>query len=155
VRHLLPWLAFWLALFWLWMLLAGEWNRQEWIAAASAATVAATVAEIARTRAGVHLRVPLRWVAQAWSVPVMVVVDFGIVMWALAVSLLRREVVRGAFRAHEFPAGGTDPQSAAVRAWVGLVATYSPNAYVVDLEPECGVSLVHDLVPYRPSEKPA
>jgi len=85
----------------------------------------------------------------------MVFVDFGIVVWALVASLLRRQVVRGAFRSHDFPAGSDDPGSAAVRAWAGLLATYSPNAYVVDLEPERGLSLVHDLVPYRASEKPA
>ncbi len=155
MRHVFAWLAAWAALFWLWLLLAGEWNRQEWIAAACAATVAATLGEIARTRAGVHPRVPWRWVAAAWTVPAMIFVDFGIVVWALVASLLRREVVRGAFRAHDFPAGGDDPESAAVRAWVGLVATYGANAYVVDLEPERGLSLVHDLVPYRASEKPA
>jgi multisubunit Na+/H+ antiporter MnhE subunit len=155
VRHVLAWLAAWVALFWLWLLLAGEWNRQEWIAAASAAAVAATVGEVARTRTGVHPRVPWGRLAEVRTVPLMVVVDFGIVVWALAVSLLRREIVRGAFRSHDFPAGGDDPHSAAVRTWVGLLATYSPNAYVVDLEPERGLSLVHDLVPYRPSEHPA
>ncbi|MEN3341080.1 MAG: hypothetical protein V7644_484, partial [Actinomycetota bacterium] len=69
MRHLIPWLATWLTLFWLWLLLAGEWNRQEWIAAASAAAVAATIGEVARTRAGVGVRVPARWLARAWTVP--------------------------------------------------------------------------------------
>ena len=155
MRHVVPWLATWLALFWLWMLLVGEWNRQEWIAAAGTASVAATIGEIARTRAGVHPRVPLRWIARSWTTPAMVVVDFGIVMWALLVSAVRREVVRGVFRSHDFPAGGADPESATVRAWVGVVATLSPNAYVVDLEPERGLALLHDLVPHRASEKPA
>jgi hypothetical protein len=155
VRHLLPWLATWVALFWLWLLLAGEWNRQEWIAAASAATVAATVGEIARTRAGVNARVPLRWIGKAWTVPVMVFVDFGILVWALCVSLVRREVVRGTFRSHEFPAGGDDPTSVGVRAWAALAAMYSPNAYVVEIEPERGLALLHDLVPFRKSEEPA
>ena len=87
--------------------------------------------------------------------PLIVVVDFGIVVWALVASLARREVVRGAFRAHDFPAGGDDPESAAVRAWVSVAATFSPNAYVVDLDPDHDLSLVHDLVPFRASEKPA
>jgi hypothetical protein len=155
VRHVLPWLATWLALFWLWLLMAGEWNRQEWIAAASAATVAATIGEIARTRAGVRVRIPLRWVARAWSVPHMVVVDFGILVWALLASLARREVVRGSFRSHEFAVRGDDAVSTGVRAWAGLVANYSPNAYVVDLDAERGLALFHDLVPFRKSEEPA
>lgn len=149
------WLAFWVALFWLWLLLVGEWNRTEWIAAACAATVAATFGEIARTRAGVQARVPLVWVAKAWNVPLMVFVDFGIVVWALVRSVARREVVRGTFRSHEFPAGGDDPASQGVRAWAAVTATFSPNAYVVEIEQERQLVLLHDLVPFRESEKPA
>jgi multisubunit Na+/H+ antiporter MnhE subunit len=155
VKHVVPWLVTWLALFWLWMLLVGEWNHQEWIAAASAATIAATTGEVARRRAAVHARVPLQWIARAWSVPHMIVVDFAIVMWALAVSAVRRDVVRGAFRAHDFPAGGDDAVSQGIRTWVAVAATYSPNAYVVELDPERQLALVHDLVPHRPSESPA
>lgn len=144
VRHARAWIAFWLALFWLWMLLVGEWNHIEWIAGASAATVAATVAEIARSRVGAGVRVPPGWVAKAWTVPAMIVVDFGIVMWAL----VRRR--RGGFRERPSPATGT----AGIRAWANLTANYSPNSFVVDLDPETGTVLVHDLVPFRKSEEP-
>jgi hypothetical protein len=155
VRHLLPWLATWLALFSLWLLFAGEWNRQQWIAAAITATIAATVGEIARTRAGVSARVPLRWLVKGWTVPVTVVVDYGILVWALLASLVRREVVRGVFRSHPFPAGGDDPTSAGVRAWASLASMYSPNAYVVEIDQQRGLVLLHDLIPFRKSEEPA
>jgi hypothetical protein len=139
VKHVLGWLEAWLALFWLWLLLAGDWNRIEIIAAACGATVAATIAEVARTRADVAPRIPPRWVARAWTVPHQIVVDFGIVTWALARSLVRRSVVRGEYRAHAFPAR----EGTGVRAWAAWAAQFSPNAY-----------LVHDLVPHRPSEEP-
>jgi multisubunit Na+/H+ antiporter MnhE subunit len=139
VRHVLFWLAGWLALFWLWLLLAGDWNRTEWIAAAAAATIASFFGR--------------RWAAcrvtKAWSVPVMVIADFGILMWALVRSALRREVVRGEFVRRPF-----DADDAGVRAWVGLAATYSPNAYVVGFDAEREVALVHDLVRNRSSESP-
>jgi multisubunit Na+/H+ antiporter MnhE subunit len=144
VGHVRAWLAFWLALFWLWMLLVGEWNHIEWIAGASAATVAATIAEIARSRVDAGVRVPLEWVAKAWTVPAMIVVDFGLVMWAL----VRRR--RGAF--HERPSPAT--RTAGIRAWANLTANYSPNSFVVDLDPESGTVLVHVLVPFRKSEEP-
>jgi hypothetical protein len=155
MRRGVAWLAWWIGLFWLWMLLVGEWNRIEWIAAACAATVAATVAEAARTAVGTRLRVPLRWVARSWSALPMVFVDFGILTAALVRSVAMRKVVRGRFRAREFPAGGDDPESAGVRAWVTIAATYSPNAYVVDIEAERGLVLLHDLVPFDRSESPA
>lgn len=155
VRRLVGWVSFWLATFWLWLLLVGEWNRIELIAAAAAATIAATIGELARARAEVRVRVPLAWVASAKTVPLTIFVDFAIIVWALARSAARREVVRGAFRTRELPIGGDDPAAAGIRAWVAVMATYSPNAYVVDLDAERARSFVHDLVPRRSSEKPA
>jgi hypothetical protein len=151
VKHVLAWAATWLALFWLWLLLAGDWNRIEIIAAACGAAVAATIAEIARSRAGVSPCVPLVWVGRAWSVPHQIVVDFGIITAALARSLVRRSVVRGEFRAHPFPAR----EGQGVRAWAVWAAQFSPNAYVIEVDADRELVLVHDLVPNRASEKPA
>jgi hypothetical protein len=123
----------WVALWWLWMLLVGEWNRDEWVAAAIAATVAATLGEMARARAGVALRLPA--LRLLWSVPHTVVADFGLLMWALG----RRK--EGVFRSR--PAANT---------WTAYVANISPNAYVVEMDDE--QVLLHDLVPWRPSEEP-
>jgi hypothetical protein len=153
VKHVLFWLGWWVALFWLWLLLVGQWNRQELVAAAVAATVAASVAELARSRTSFEARLPLRALGDVPQLLAMVVVDFGIVVWALLASVARREVVRGSFRSRELDrkrdAGGAGP-----RAWVALAASYSPNAYVVAVEPAATV-LVHDLVPHRRSESPA
>lgn len=154
-RYAAAWLLWWTACFWLWFLLVGEWNRIEIVAAACAATVAATIGEVARRRSGMRARVPLRWLRRGASVPLLVVVDFGVIIWALVVSVARREVVRGVFHSHSFPAGGDDPASVGTRAWVELAATYSPNAYVVEIEPERQLVLLHDLVPWRQSESPA
>jgi hypothetical protein len=146
VKHVVAWLAMWVALWWLWLLLAGEWNRDAWIAAAAAATVAATLAELGRTRAGVRVRIPLRRLPAVLSVPHIVLVDFALVMWALA---HRRE---GVFHAVDPPARGRDPRSLGMRVWAGFVANLSPNAYVVHLDSERAV--LHDLVPFRKSEEP-
>lgn len=153
MRHAAAWVVMWIACFWLWLLLAGDWNRIEWIAAASGATVAATVGEIVRSRADVWPRVPLRLLAQSRSVPAMIVADFGLLVWVLLLSLFRRKVVRGAFRSHELPAG--DAGSPGFRAAASIAATYSPNAYVLSVEEERNLVLLHDLVVWRQSEKPA
>jgi hypothetical protein len=154
-RHALGWLSAWLALFWLWMLLVGEWNRYEWIAAACAAAVAATIGEAARSRADVHPRVPLRLVAESWSIVHQTFVDFAILMWALVRSAARRKVVRGEFRVHALAAGGDDPRSVGRRAWIMWAANITPNAIAIDLDKKRDLSLLHDLVPNRNSEKPA
>ena len=140
----------WAVLWWLWMLLVGEWNRYEWIAATAAATVAATVGEVARTRAHVRAGVPFTWLKRGWMAFPVVFSDFAIVMWALVRSALRREIVRGEFRTKEFGSS-----TAGIRVWRNLLANYSPNAYVVDIDTERDVVLLHDLIPCRKSEEPA
>jgi hypothetical protein len=144
MKHVAFWLGWWVALFWLWLLISGDWNRIEIIAAACAATIAASIAEAARSRAGVEAGVPLRWVARAWAVPHQVVADFGILTWAL----FRRRT--GVFRSHPFPAAG---EGQGARAWAVWTANFSPNAYVIDVDGDR--VLFHDLVPNRASEEPA
>jgi hypothetical protein len=155
VKHVVAWVAWWLALFWLWLLLAGEWNRQEWVAAAIAASIAASLAEVARVRMGFHARVPLRGLAAVPQALAMVVVDFGIVAWALLASVARRRVVRGELVGRELEGGVAAARDVGLRAWTVLLASYSPNAYVLDLDPATATVLLHDLVPHRASERPA
>ncbi|HEY6055969.1 MAG TPA: hypothetical protein VIU86_18715 [Gaiellaceae bacterium] len=154
LRPIAAWLAWWVALFWLFLLLAGDWNRIEWIGAACVGVVGATLAERLRRAAGVRPRVPLRLLRSVPTIPAIVLADFGILVWALATSIARRRVVRGSFRARSFDPGEGD-DGVARRACTVLLAGYSPNAYVVDIDPEYGEVLVHDLVPWRRSEEPA
>src|SRR5204863_363571 len=86
----------------------------------------------------------------------VVFADFGIVMWALVRSLVQRRVVRGAFITRNFDAGAkTTPRGKAHRAWTVLLAGFSPNAYVIDIDPDRDTVLLHDLVTWRRSEEPA
>lgn len=150
------WCGWWLGCFWLWMLLVGEWNRVEWVAAACAAAVAATIAERGRRAARVEHRLPLERLRASASVPLFVFVDFGVVVYALLRSVATRRVVRGCYLGRPFDAGPkTTAAGAAHRAWTTVLAGYGPNAYVVDVDPERDLVLVHDLVPWRRSEEPA
>jgi multisubunit Na+/H+ antiporter MnhE subunit len=150
------WLAWWVGCFWLWMLLVGHFDWVDAVAGAAVAVVAATLAECARRAARVHPRVALEVLRGSVAVPVIILADFAVVTYALAASLARRRVVRGRYVARDFRAGPrTTPEGAAHRAWTVLVAGYSPNAYVVDIDPDENVVLVHDLVPWRRSEEPA
>jgi multisubunit Na+/H+ antiporter MnhE subunit len=145
VEHVLAWAAWWFGLFWLWLLLVGEWNREQIVAAAIAAALAGGVAEFARARTGFAVRLPLRVLADVPQALGMVVVDFGILAWALLASVARGRIVRGELVTRALP-----PE----RVWTILVATLSPNAFVVDVDADERVVLLHDLVPNRSSEKP-
>jgi hypothetical protein len=138
------------------MLFVGDWNHIEWIGGACVATVASTVAELARRVAGVSLQPAFARLKDAPKAWLVVFADFGIVMYALLRSLARREVVRGRYLVRPTDAGEkTTPRGAAHRAWTVLIAGYSPNAYVVDIDPGDDTVLLHDLIPWRKSEEPA
>jgi hypothetical protein len=143
VKHAAAFLLFSLTLWWLWQLLAGEWSRYEWIAGAAGAAIAAVLAEVAVTRTDGRAPLPLAVIKGTPSALGMVVVDFAIVMWALAT---RR---RGVTRKTEFP----HPDTEAFRAWAAIAGDWSPNAYVVDIAD--GVSTTHHLVPRDSSQRPA
>jgi hypothetical protein len=144
-RHVGRWLLWWLALFWLWLLLVGEWNGTEVMAAASAGLLGATIVAVATAHARIGGRPRLRDLAASWTVPAMVLVDFWILVAVLVESAVRRRVVRGRFLARR----GTPN---AFRTYTSML---SPNAYVVDVDREERLVLVHDLVPFRKSEEPA
>jgi hypothetical protein len=155
VKHVLPWLGWWVALFWLWLLLVGVWNREQVVAAAIAATIAAFGAEFARTRTGLSAPLPLRLLGDVPQALGMVVVDFGILTWALLTGIARRRIVRGKLVSRERSGRSWVTEGPGPRAWTALVASFSPNAYVIDVDTEERRVLLHDLVPYRRSESPA
>lgn len=142
MAHLRAWLCFFVVFWWLWMLLVGEWNHIEWIAASGAAAIAATFGELARARARVDRGVSLRRIAELASVALVIFADFGLLVAALA----RRR--RGTFQTRDSHHAETPGD----RAWTSVVATYSPNAYVIELTADR--VLLHRLIPWRRSEEP-
>jgi hypothetical protein len=145
----------WCALWGLWFAFQGEWNRIEWVAAACAATVASVLAALVASRGLLDARVPLTWIGRAWKVPLQVVIDFGIITLALGRAGLRRDRVGGRFVARPFADGADSSAGRGVRGFASVAATYSPNAYVVDIDTERDLVLLHDLVVHPPSEEPA
>ena len=151
---MLTYVAWWIALFWLWLAYQGEWNRIEWAAAAGAATLGAALATALAARGLLRFRIPLRALSAAKRVPFQIVIDFGIVTVALVRRLMGRRVA-GRFVVRSFASAGSGALAAGDRGWRAVAATYSPNAYVVDVDPGRHVVLLHDLVEHRASEEPA
>jgi hypothetical protein len=57
---------------------------------------------------------------------------------------------RGTFRTTGFKLPNDVPH----RSWAMVVADYSPNAYVVDIDADTGTVLTHHLVPRQVSQDP-
>jgi len=80
-----------------------------------------------------------------------VVVDCRIVMGAVWRRLARREPVRGAFTAFPFSCGGDDAEAAARRALYVMAISLTPNTFVIGIDRENDVMLVHQLVSTNPA----
>ena len=156
LRRTAAWCLWVAVLFWWWMLLVGEWDHEEWIAAAAAAAISATVVEGCRAAAELEFGFPLERLAKAPAAILRVLVDLAVLFGALGRALVGRPV-RGRFvhREASFDAGGLDAGGIGRRALSILVASYSPNAYVIDVERRRNRVLLHDLETNRKSEEPA
>jgi hypothetical protein len=135
------WLSWLAGLFGLWLLLVGTVQEVELVAGLCAAALGATVAEVIRSQGLLRYRVQWRWLRLLWKPLARVVPDFFLVLSAL----VRRS--DGRFQTLEFPAGGERAVDAGRRAFAIVGTSLAPNRLVVDIDPDTGEALVHDLVP--------
>lgn len=146
----------WFVLVWLFILVAGEWTAPTWVAAGALGLIAASVTIPLAHRGLYKLRFRARWLVELASVPTQIVIDFWIITASLVRSIIARKHSVGCFVARrDVPIGAESALGTTRRAFVTVVATWSPNSYVVDLDPKAKTSLVHDLVAHRASERPA
>jgi hypothetical protein len=140
----------------LFMLWVGQWTAINCVAAVILGVVGAGLT-LPMAKAGLFdFKFSLRWARFLISVPKQIFVDFWLLTAQLVLAVLRRRRRVGTFVARaDYPAGGADAKGTAWRAFVTVVATWSPNSYVVEIDPETGNRLAHDLVPNRASESPA
>lgn len=141
MRRVGHWVASLGGLFVLWLSLVGTTSDVELIAGLCAAAIGATATEIVRAQGLLRFRVESRWLGRAPRSLARVVPDFFLVL-----SMLARPR-RGGFRTLEFPAGGERAVDHGRRAWAELVGSFAPGRLVVDIDPETGEALVHDLRP--------
>jgi hypothetical protein len=146
------WALRWLLLTALWLALADSRAQPEWIAAAVTGAIGATFAGAIvhpgnpRTvRALISLvrtmgaRIVLRPIGR-------LPIDCALLTAALWRHVLRRERIAGRFRAarHSPPVGA---RTAAARSVAEIWGSVMPNRYVVGIDDEEDVTLVHELIP--------
>ncbi|HEX3325975.1 MAG TPA: Na+/H+ antiporter subunit E [Actinomycetota bacterium] len=139
------WVGWWLALLGLWLLLVTV-SVAELVAGMIAATIAATAAEVVRVQGLVRFDPDPRWFLRVWRLPLSVVRD----CWILGIALVRHlggHPVNSGFRALPFRSGGDGDRASARRALIVPALSVSPNTYVVGIDEEADLMLVHQLVP--------
>ena len=144
-------LLWWAALFGWWIVLVGTNAGLELIAGACAALLGALSALALRRRGQLRYRVEGGWLLNLVRVPWRVAYELGVVFGALAMHLVGRRRITSRYRAFELPIAGNDPASRGRRALAAAADAISPNTLPVDVDPESGVALRHELDPRRAS----
>ena len=141
------WVVWWAVLFAFWLLLVDTLKLAELGAGALAAALGALAAAATARGAGARPRPRLAWVARAPAALVRLPLDSGVVLLALWGRVTRRRYAGGSFRAIRFRGGARDGHSVARRATAKWLDSLGPNSYVVSIDEERDVMLVHQLVP--------
>jgi multisubunit Na+/H+ antiporter MnhE subunit len=140
------WLAWWVALLVIWILLVDTFDPEELLVGALAAAISATVAVAVHRRGYIRFWPRARWLLQVPYLVWDVGVDCGLLAVALWNRVVRRRPVRGETIRVPFHHGGDDGRDGARRALVNFAVSLTPNSYVVDIDPEGDSLLVHRLV---------
>ena len=148
------WVVWWIFLTGLWIPLAFDVAVPELLASAIAAAAGATLVTAVRAQRLISFRPRLRWVLRLWRLPLQVALDTGILVAVLWRRLVMRQPVSGSFRAIPFRADGEEPEANARRAMAMTIGSIAPNTYVIDIDRDYGLILVHQLVP-KPGDSPS
>ena len=143
------WLAWWVLLMSLWVAVDDSLQFDELLAGAGAAALAALAAELASHQAAVRFRIKPSWLVRAFRLPGRVAQDTVTVFAVLARTLVTRRPPEGAFRELPLRYGDDSPLGVTRRVLITGAESLAPNAFVLGIDAERGVMVVHELVVKR------
>jgi len=146
------WGISWVVLAAFWLLLVDTVKEPELVAGAVAAALGASAMSAVRAQRFAAFRPRARWILEAIVVLPRAGADLGVLAGALVRRVVFRRDVRGGFRAAPFRHGGEGGEATARRVITKLVVSFTPNTYVLDIDGDSDVVLVHQLVP-RPNRR--
>jgi multisubunit Na+/H+ antiporter MnhE subunit len=145
-RRAATWLAWWVLLMSLWVAVDDSLQFDELLAGAGAAALAALAAEVTSHQAATRLRIKPGWLLQAFRLPGQVAHDTWTVFAALARTLRTHQPPQGAFRELPVRYGDDTPLGVTRRVLLTGAESLAPNTFVLGLDAERDVMVVHELV---------
>jgi hypothetical protein len=140
------WLLRGVAYFGLWMVLVDSRQPAELVAGAVCAAAAATLSVWVQQMRRVGVRPRIGMLRRTWRLGLDLFVDTGRLSAALFRHLVLRRPVRGRLRAARYRATAGSPQAAGRRALSEWLGSVGPNRYVVGIDRERELIIVHELV---------
>ena len=144
----IAWFGWWVTSMAVYLVLVDTVVVPELVTGAVIAVIGATGAVLVRAQRRVVLRPRASWLAGLWRP----VVSYPGDLWAVTQALTRHRPVGGQLYALPFHPGMDDSRSAARRVLGPTAGSFAPNTFVVGLDADSGLLLVHQLVP---SDDPA
>ena len=135
------------AFFVLWLLLVDATDEPNLLTGTACAVLATVVTTLVQSLRTVHAE-PRPWMLRrAYRPLLLLVADSARVAWALVSCLILRRAVRGRWRAVRYCATSDAGEDVARRILTEWAASIGPNRYVIGIDSDDGVLLVHELVP--------
>ena len=146
----ITWLTWWVLLMSLWVAVDDSVAPDELLAGAGAAALAALAAAMVSRQARLRYRIRAAWLPRALALPGQVVSDTVAVFAVLARTVAgKAPPPSGAFREVPVRYGDESPLGVTRRVLLTGARSLTPNAFVVDMDRERDVMLVHELVVRR------
>lgn len=139
-------LAWWVGLMAFWVWIDDTLARAELLVGAGVAVMGALFAETVQHQAGTYLRVRFEWFAYALPIPMRVVRDLGIIFHALWRRIVAGESPSSSFEEVPMKVGGQTSEEVTRRALVVAGTSIAPNTFVLGIDEDRSVMLVHRLV---------
>lgn len=140
------WLLWWTAMMSFWVMLDDSIATGELLAGAGAAALAALLAELVTYQAATRFRLRVKWLVPALSLPGQVARDTVIVYRALWRRLVHGEQPPSAFLERPARFGDDTPEGVTRRTLLVGGTSLAPNTFVLGIDPERDVMVVHQLV---------
>jgi multisubunit Na+/H+ antiporter MnhE subunit len=144
-RRAWSWLAWWIVLMATWVIVDYSISIDELLAGAGAAVLAAFLVEVASWQAAVRFGARTGWLVPALRLPGQVLAGTATVFAALGLRLLRTEP-RSGFLAEPVTVGPDTPEGKLRRAVLVGEQSLAPNKFVLGIDADRGVMVVHKLV---------
>ncbi|MGH3170959.1 MAG: Na+/H+ antiporter subunit E [Trebonia sp.] len=147
-RRALTWLAWWVLMMAFWVMIDDSLQFDELLAGAGAAAISAFAAEAVAYQADIRIRVRPGWraAAEVFRLPGHVARDTLIVFGALVRTLVTGRPPDGGFAEVPVDYGEDTPFGESKRVLLIGARSLAPNTFVLGLDSERDVMVVHHLV---------
>jgi multisubunit Na+/H+ antiporter MnhE subunit len=146
VRRVGSWFVWWILMMSFWVMLDDSIATDELLAGAGAAAIAALLAELVTYQAASRFRMRIGWLAPALRLPGEVIRDLVIVYAALWRQLVRGQQPDSAFTELPTRYGDDSPEGVTRRTLLIGGRSLAPNTFVLGIDSERDVMVVHRLV---------